>query len=185
MDQEIKKHTDDKMIHAIDSMKKDFTSIRTGRASVGLLDNVFVDAYGQSTKLNQSATLTTPDPKTIMIQPWDPKLIPEIEKAIQKADLGMTPSNDGKVVRLSIPDLTEERRKEFVKVAKKRAEDCKVSIRNIRREANDKLKKLEKDKELSEDDLKKSLDESQKMTDSYIKKVDEALTHKESEIMEV
>ena len=114
MDNEIKKSTDDKMTHAVDAMKKDFLSIRTGRASVGLLDTVNVEAYGQSQKLNQVATLSTPDPKTIMIQPWDPKLMGDIEKGIMKSDLGLTPVNDGKVVRINIPPLTEERRKEFV-----------------------------------------------------------------------
>jgi len=185
MNEEIRKSTEEKMKQAIEAMKKDFTTIRTGRASVGLLDNIIVDAYGSSQKINQTATLTSPDPRTIMIQPWDPKLIGEIEKAIMKSDLGLTPVNDGKVVRINIPPLTEERRKEFVKLAKKRAEDGKVAVRNMRRDGNDRLKKIEKDKEISEDELKKSLDEIQKMTDSYIKKIDEILVHKESEIMEV
>ena len=185
MEKEIKSSTDERMKQAVESLRKDFATIRTGRASVGLLDNVIVDAYGQSQKLNQTATLTTPDPKTIMIQPWDPKLMGDIEKAIMKADLGLNPVNDGKVVRINIPALTEERRKEFVKLAKKRTEEGKVGIRNTRRDANEKLKKIEKDKDISEDDLKKSLDEIQKMTDSYIKKLDETLEHKESEIMEV
>jgi len=185
MNEEIKKSTEEKMTHAVEALKKDFATIRTGRASIALLDNVTVEAYGASQKLNQTATLTTPDPRTIMVQPWDPKLIGDIERAIMKSDLGLTPVNDGKVVRINIPQLTEERRKEFVKVAKKRAEDGKVAVRNIRRDSNDKLKKIEKDKEISEDELKKSLDEIQKMTDSYIKKIDSTLEHKESEIMEV
>lgn len=185
MNEEIRNRTEEKMGHAIEAMKKDYSAIRTGRASVALLDNVMVEAYGATQKLNQTTTLTTPDPRTIMIQPWDPKLIGDIEKAIMKADLGLNPVNDGKVVRINVPPLTEERRKEFVKVAKKRAEEAKVEVRNIRRDGNDKLKKIEKDKEISEDELKKSLDEIQKITDSYIKKVDEVLEHKESEIMEV
>jgi len=185
MKDEIKKSTEEKMQHAIEAVKKDFATIRTGRASVALLDNVMVDAYGASQKLAQTATLTTPDPRTIMIQPWDPKLIGDIERAIMKADLGLTPVNDGKLIRINIPQLTEERRKEFVKVAKRRAEEGKVAVRNIRRDSNDRLKKIEKDKEISEDELKKSLDEIQKMTDSYIKKIDSTLEHKESEIMEV
>ena len=185
MDKEIRDDTDKKMKQAVESLKKDFATIRTGRASVALLDNVMVDAYGQSQKLNQTATLTTPDPRTIMIQPWDPKLMGDIEKAIMKSDLGLNPVNDGKVVRINIPPLTEERRKEFVKVAKKRTEEGKVAVRNTRRDANEKLRKLEKDKDISEDELKKALDEIQKMTDSYTKKLDETLEHKESEIMEV
>lgn len=185
MNDEIKNSTEEKMEHAVEALKKDFATIRTGRASVALLDNVMVDAYGSIQKLNQTSTLTTPDPRTIMIQPWDPKLIGDIERAIMKADLGLTPVNDGKAVRINIPQLTEERRKEFVKMARKRGEEGKVAVRNIRRESNDKLKKIEKEKEISEDELKKSLDEIQKMTDSYIKKIDSALEHKESEIMEV
>ena len=185
MEKEIRSSTEEKMKQAVESLKKDFATIRTGRASVALLDNVSVDAYGQSQRLNQVSTLTTPDPRTIMVQPWDPKLMGDIEKAIMKSDLGLNPVNDGKVVRINIPPLTEERRKEFVKLAKKRTEEGKVAIRNIRREANDKLKKIEKDKVISEDELKKSLDEIQKMTDSYIKRADDALEHKESEIMEV
>ena len=185
MNEEIKKKAAEKMDHAVDSLKKDYATIRTGRASVALLDNVMVDAYGAIQKLSQTATLSTPDPRTIVIQPWDPKLIASIEKAIMKADLGLTPVNDGKLVRINVPQLTEERRKEFVKVAKKRSEEGKVAVRNIRRETNDRLKKLEKDKEMSEDDLKKDLDEIQKMTDSYIKKMDDILEHKSAEIMEV
>jgi ribosome recycling factor len=185
MNEEIKNKTKEKMEQAVEALKKDYAVIRTGRASVALLDNVLVDAYGSSQKLNQTATLTTPDPRTIMIQPWDPKLIGDIEKAIMKADLGLMPVNDGKVVRINVPQLTEERRKEFVKVAKKRSEEGKVAVRNIRRDTNDRLKKLEKDKEMSEDELKKDLDEIQKMTDSYTKKIDGILEHKESEIMEV
>jgi ribosome recycling factor len=185
MNEDIRSRTEEKMGQAVEAMKKDFATIRTGRASVALLDGVMVDAYGSSQKLNQAATLTTPDPRTIMIQPWDPKLIGDMEKAIMKADLGLTPVNDGKVVRINVPPLTEERRKEFVKVARKRSEEGKVAVRNIRRDSNDKLRKLEKDKEMSEDELKKSLDEIQKMTDSYIKKIDGVLEHKESEIMEV
>lgn len=185
MNTEIKDTTVTKMKHAIESLKKDFATVRTGRASVALLDNINVNCYGASQKINQTATLTTPDSRQIMIQPWDPKLIGEIEKAIMKSDLGLTPMNDGKVIRINIPQLTEERRKELVKVVKKRSEDGKVAIRNIRRESNEKLKAQEKDKEISEDDLKKDLDEMQKLTDSYIKIIDETLEHKEKEIMEV
>lgn len=173
------------MEKAIDALKKDYASMRTGRASLALLDAIVIDYYGTATPLNQVAALSVPDPKTIAIQPWEQKIIGDIEKAIMKSDLGLNPTNDGKVIRVNIPALTEERRKQLVKVAKKRAEDAKVSVRGIRREINEELKKLEKEKHLSEDLVKKSLDEIQKLTDTYVKKVDEVLSHKENEIMEV
>jgi ribosome recycling factor len=185
MENELRKKTNERMQQTVDTLKKDFSTIRTGRASLALLDGITVDYYGTSTPLNQVATLNTPDPKQIVIQPWDPKVINEIERAILKSDLGLTPTNDGKLIRISIPPLTEERRKELVKVVKKRAEDAKVAVRNIRRDTNETLKKLQKDKEISEDELKKSLEEVQKITDSFTKKVDETLGHKEKEIMEV
>jgi len=185
MQKELKKEHEAKMASAIESLKKDFAAIRTGRASIALLDGIQVDYYGNPTALQQVASLSTPDSRQIVIQPWEPKIIPDIERAILKSDLDLTPANDGKLIRINIPPLTEERRKQLVKVVKKRSEEAKVSIRNIRRDLNDALKHLEKDKELSEDDLKKSLDEVQKMTDDYIKKVDEKLEHKEIEIMEV
>jgi ribosome recycling factor len=144
-----------------------------------------VEYYGSQSPINQVATLNVPDSRTISIQPWDPKVINEIEKAILRSDLGLTPTNDGKLIRINIPPLTEERRKQLVKVVKKRTEEAKVAVRNIRRDTNEQLKKLNKDKELSEDDLKKALEEIQKLTDSYIAKADEALKHKEDEIMEV
>ncbi len=170
---------------AIEAFKKDLGSIRTGRASLSLLDGIEVEYYGNPTPLNQVASLSTPDSRQIVIQPWDPKTISAIEKAILKSDLDLTPTNDGKVIRINIPPLTEERRKQLVKVVKKRAEEARVAIRNVRRDFNEELKKLEKNKEISEDELKKSLDEVQKLTDTYIKKVDERLEHKEKEIMEV
>jgi ribosome recycling factor len=185
MEKELRRRTDERMKKAIEVLKKEFASVRTGRASLALLDDIKVEYYGTSTPLNQVATLNIPDPKQITIQPWDQKAIQDIEKAILKSDLGLTPMNDGKVIRISIPPLTEERRKDLVKVVKKKGEEGKVAIRNIRRDANDSLKKLEKDKEISEDELKKALDEVQKMTDSYIKKVDETVEHKEQEVMEV
>jgi ribosome recycling factor len=185
MQKEIKKEHEDKMVSAIEALKKDFASIRTGRASLALLDGVQVDYYGNPTPLNQVSSLSTPDSRQIVIQPWEPKIIPDIERAILKSDLDLTPTNDGKLIRINIPPLTEERRKQLVKVVKKRAEEARVSIRNIRRDFNEALKKLEKDKEISEDDLKKSLDEVQKITDDFIKKIDEKLEHKEQEIMEV
>ena len=185
MEKEIQKSTELKMNEAIDALKKDFTTIRTGRATTALVDNVLVDYYGTPTKLAQCATVTTPDSKTILIQPWEPKLIQAIDKAIMKADLGLTPINDGKNVRISIPALTEERRKDLVKVIKKRTEEGRISVRNIRRDANDSLKKLEKDKSITEDELKKSLEEVQHLTDKFVKRVEETLEHKEKEIMEV
>ncbi|GAB4387326.1 MAG: ribosome recycling factor [Thermodesulfovibrionales bacterium] len=185
MEKEIKEKAVERMKGAIESLKKDFGSIRTGRASLALLEGITVDYYGSQSPLNQVATLNVPDSRTITIQPWEPKVLADIEKAILKSDLGLTPGNDGKIIRISIPPLTEERRRQLVKVVKKRAEEAKVAIRNIRRDANEALKKLNKDKEINDDDLKKALDEVQKLTDSFIAKSDETLSHKENEIMEV
>lgn len=185
MQKELKRENEEKMQASIEALKKDFGSIRTGRASLSLLDNILVVYYGNPTPLNQVSSLSTPDSRQILIQPWEPKTISDIERAILKSDLGLTPTNDGKLIRIAIPPLTEERRKQLVKVVKKRAEEAKISVRNIRRDFNEALKNLEKDKEINEDDLKKSRDEVQKLTDSYIKKVDEKLEHKEKEIMEV
>jgi len=170
---------------SIEALKKKFASVRTGRASLSLLDGLTVDYYGTVTPLQQLASLSVPDSRQIVIQPWEQKIIPEIEKAIMKSDLGLTPMNDGKLIRINIPALTEERRKQLVKVVKKEAEDAKVAVRNVRREINEDLKKLEKEKHVSEDEIKKEHDEVQKITDSFIKKVDELLEHKEKEIMEV
>ena len=185
MDTELKKKTQVEMEDSVAALKKNFAAIRTGRASMALVDHILVDYYGTPTILSQVASLSLPDSRTIMIQPWEPKIIQEIERAIMKSDLDLTPANDGKAIRINIPTLTEERRKDLVKLIKKRGEDGKVSIRNHRRDSNDALKKLEKEKEISEDDLKKSLDEIQKMTDEFIKKIDEVISHKEKEIMEV
>lgn len=185
MEKELKRKTIERMDSAIETLKKEFASIRTGRASLALLDNIKVDYYGNPTPLQQLASLSIPDSRQIAIQPWEQKIISDIEKAIMKSDLGLTPTNDGKVIRINIPPLTEERRKQLVKVVKKNSEDAKIAIRNIRRDTNEGIKKLEKEKHLSEDDTKNSLDEIQRLTDSYIKKVDEILMHKEKEIMEV
>lgn len=185
MEQELKRKTTERMAGAIEALKKEFASIRTGRASLALLDGIVVNYYGVSTPLQQLTSLSIPESRLIAIQPWDPKIIPDIEKAIMKSDLGITPVNDGRMIRIQIPPLTEERRKQLVKVVKKKAEDAKIAIRNIRRDTIDELKKLEKEKHLSEDDVKRSQDEIQKITDSYITKVDEVLSHKEKEIMEV
>jgi ribosome recycling factor len=185
MDKALKAKMEEKMEKAVESLKKDYGSIRTGRASLALVDGITVDYYGTQTPLNQVAALSVPDPKTIAIQPWEQKLIGDIEKAIMKSDLDLTPSNDGKLIRINIPPLTEERRKQLVKLVKKRAEECRVSVRNIRRDINEELKKMEKEEHVSEDETKKSLDDVQKITDSYIKKIEEVLDHKEKEIMEV
>jgi ribosome recycling factor len=158
--------------------------VRTGRASISLLDGIKVDYYGTQTPLNQLATLSVPEPRLITIQPWDATVIKEIEKAIMKSDLGLTPVNDGKIIRVSIPPLTEQRRVELVKVVKKMAETCKVSIRNHRRDFNEDLKQKKKDKEVSEDEFFKGQKEVQDITDDYIKKSDELTQTKEKEILE-
>ncbi len=175
----------EKMENAVASLHHDFGTIRTGRASPSFLDKVLVDYYGNKTPISQVANISVPDSRLILIQPWDVNLLPAIEKAIMVADLGVTPGNDGKVIRIAIPPLTEERRKEFVKLAKRMAEDTRVSIRNARRDGNDGLKKLEKDKEISEDESKKAHLQVQEVTDKYIANVDEILQHKEKDIMEV
>ena len=185
MQKELRKKTTERMDSALDALKKDFGVIRTGRASLVLLDGIMVDYYGTPTPLQQLASLGIPEAKQIVIQPWEQKIIPNIEKAIMKSDLGLTPMNDGRVIRISIPPLTEERRKQLVKVVKKKAEEARVTIRNIRRDTNDEMRKIEKEQHISEDEVKKFFDEIQKMTDSYISKVEEILKHKENEIMEV
>lgn len=166
-------------------LKSEFQKIRTGRASTSILDSVKVDYYGNLSSISQVATLAVPEPRTITITPWESKIIPAIEKAILNSNIGLTPSNDGKAIRLNLPPLTEERRKEIVKDLKKKAEEDKVALRNIRRDAMDRLKKLEKDKSITEDELKKSEKEVQEITKSFEAKVDEAVTHKEKEVMEV
>ena len=173
------------MEKAIESYRYDLSKIRTGRASLVLLDGVKVDYYGAPTPLNQVATLSVPEAKMIVIQPWEAKLIPEIEKAIQKSDLGLNPSSDGKVVRLTIPPLTEDRRRDLVKMVKKMAEDVRISIRNARREALELLKELEKEHEISEDDMHKHQKNIQTVTDEYIEKVDQIAAKKDKEVMEV
>lgn len=184
---EQQKKAEDKMNKALDVLRKEFATLRTGRASLGILEGIMVDYYGTPTHLNQVANMAVPDPRQITIQPWEPKMLGEIEKAILKSDVGITPSNDGKIIRLTIPPLTEERRHQIVKHAKKLAEDARVAIRNIRRDVNDEIKKKSKDKNahVSEDETKKLQDEIQKTTDSHIKKIDELLAHKEKEILTV
>jgi ribosome recycling factor len=175
----------DKMDKSVDSFKKELAKVRTGRASLAILDGIHVDAYGSSMSLNQVGSLTIPESRLIVIQPWDPQLLPAIEKAILKSDIGLNPMSDGKVVRLSIPQLTQERRKDLVKSLKKIAEEFRVAIRNIRREAIEILKKQKKDKEISEDELFKYQDEAQGETDVFVKKIDDATAAKEREVMEV
>ncbi len=175
----------DNMEKGIAALEKSFSKVRTGRASIALLDGIRVEYYGTQTPLNQVATLSVPESRLIVISPWDSSVIGLIEKAIQKSDLGLMPSNDGKVIRLSIPALTEERRKELVKVVKKMSEESKVNIRNIRRDANEQLKDLKKDNTLSEDELFRHQEEVQKVTNKYIEKVDQVLAMKEKEIMEI
>jgi len=188
MMEEIKKvmsESEQSMKKVIEAAKRDFSALRTGRANTSILDRVTVEYYGVETPLNQVANISVPEARMILIQPWEKTILPEVEKAIQRADLGLNPSNDGAVIRLVIPQLTEERRKELVKIAKKEAEEKRIAVRSIRRDANEQLKKLEKDGTLSEDENKKGLDEIQKLTDSYIVKIDQLLEAKEAEIMEV
>ena len=175
----------DKMDKSLDAFKHELTKIRTGRASLSILDGIKVEAYGSSLPLNQVGTLTIPESRQIVIQPWDPQVMPAVEKAILKSDLGLIPVNDGKVIRINIPQLTEERRKELVKVVKRVAEEYRGAVRNHRREAIDSLKKLKKNKEISEDEQFKLQDEAQKETDSYIANIDNVATDKENEVMEV
>lgn len=174
-----------KMEKCIEALRKDMGRIRTGRASLTLLEGVRVNYYGVPTPLSQVASLSVPESRMISIQPWDSKIIGEIEKAIQKSDLGLNPLSDGKIVRINIPPLTEERRKELVKVVKRMEEECKVAMRNIRRDANEQLKTAKKDKDLSEDDQFKYQDEVQKLMDKSIEKSEEVVKAKEKEILEV
>jgi ribosome recycling factor len=175
----------DRMKKALENLDQDYKKLRTGRASVALVDGIRVEYYGASTPLSQLATLTIPEPRTIMIQPWDTSVIGEVEKAILKSELGLTPMNDGKVIRINIPMLTADRRKELVKLAKKMAEESKVAVRNIRRDVNEMIKDLKKEKEISEDEGFKAQEETQKITDDFIKKVDEVYSTKEKEILEI
>ncbi|RJE49157.1 MULTISPECIES: ribosome recycling factor [unclassified Dehalobacter] len=176
---------EEKMHKTEEVLKKDLASVRAGRANPAVLDKVSVDYYGTPTPINQLANVSVPDPRMITIQPWDKSSIKDIEKAILKSDLGLTPSNDGVVIRLNIPQLTAERRAEIVKTVKKKAEDAKVAVRNIRRELIDEIKQLEKDKTVSEDDSKKGQEKAQKLTDKIVKDIDDILEKKEKEIMEV
>ena len=184
MIESIYQETRDNMGKSIDALKNEFNRVRTGRASLAILDGIRVDYYGTLTPLNQMATLAVPESRLITLQPWDVSVIKEVEKAILKSDLGITPSNDGKIIRISIPPLTEERRKELVKVINKISEDHKIAVRNIRRDSNELLKGLKKDGDISEDDAFKAQDQVQKITDEYIKLIDDVNKDKEKEILE-
>lgn len=177
--------TEHKMERSLAALRKDLSRIRTGRASLALLEGITVDYYGTPTPLSQMTTLAVPESRLITIQPWDRSQMGLIEKAIQRSDLGLTPANDGKIIRLSIPPLTAERRKELVKQVKKIGEEAKIALRNVRREGNDALKEREKAKQISEDDWRRSQEQMQKLTDRYITQVDDILTAKEHEILEV
>jgi ribosome recycling factor len=177
--------TEERMMAAVDAFREELGRLRTGRASLALLDGITVEYYGAQTPVNQVASLSVPDPTTIMIAPWEPKVLADVERALLKSNLGLTPNNDGKVIRLSIPALTEERRKELVKLAHESAEQSRNSIRQVRRDSNDTIKRLEKDKEISEDQMHDGLDSVQKLTDAYVSKINEILDGKEKEIMEV
>lgn len=179
------KDTKDRMTKSIHALEEELNTIRTGRASAALFERIKVEYYGNPTPLNQVATISVPEARLVVIQPWDKGIINEIEKAIQKSELSVNPSNDGKVIRINIPPLTEERRKEYVKVAKNMAEQCRVAVRNIRRDANEELKKAQKAGDISEDDEKRAMEEVQKLTDDYVEKVGEALEAKEKEILEI
>ena len=176
---------EERMKKTLASLKEGYAALRTGRASPALFDKIRVDYYGEKSPLNQVANISTPEARLIVIQPWDKALIGEIEKAIRSSELSLNPSNDGKVIRIAIPPLTEERRKDLVKQAKAQAEQGRVAVRNIRRDGNEELKKLLKDKELTEDEEGKAAEELQKLTDASIKQIDKILEEKESEIMEV
>ena len=179
------KENEVKMDKTLASLKTDLNKIRTGRASLSLFDDIRIDYYGAPTPLSQVATLAVPEPRLITIQPWDTSITSEIEKAILKSELGLTPSSDGKIIRLPIPRLTEERRKDLVKVVKKMAESAKVALRNLRREANEQLKGFEKNKKISQDQLHQLMEKVQISTDKYIEKIDAALAAKEKEILEI
>jgi ribosome recycling factor len=183
MKAEIIKEMQRKMDRALEVLGQDFSRIRTGRASVALLEGIKVDAYGTAMPISQVASLAAPEPRLLTVQPWDTGLMSDLEKAILRSDLGLTPSNDGKIIRIPIPPLTTERRKELVKSTKKMTEESKVALRNLRRDANEQLKELKKDKLISEDETFKAQEEVQKATDEYIKKLDTLAAEKEKEIM--
>jgi len=183
--QDVVKDLEARMQAAVDLLTREFSGVRTGRANTALLDSVRVDAYGTPTPISQMASLSVPDPRTLVIQPWDTSQIAAIEKAILKSDLGLTPGNDGKIIRLTMPTLTEERRKQLAKTVGKLAEEARVAVRNIRRDANDRLKALAKDKKVSQDEERRGHDQIQKSTDKFVARVDELTKKKEQEILSI
>ena len=185
MFEELMTELEERMDKALDALKDEFATIRTGRANVSLLEGLTVDYYGVPTPVTQVATVTVPEPRLLMIQPWDKSLLHAVEKAIQQSDLGLAPNNDGAIIRLNIPQLTEERRKDLVKVVHKRTEEARVAIRNIRRDGNDSLKKMEKQDGVSEDAVKSAMDKVQELTESKMTIIDELMAAKEKDVMEV
>jgi ribosome recycling factor len=185
MIEEVLEETRERMEKSLGAFKRELAGIRTGRATTTLLDSVRVDAYGQQMPLNQVASVSVPESRLILVQPWDRTIVSDVEKAIHKSDLGLVPNTDGNVIRLVIPPLTEERRHDLVKIVRKQAEEARVSVRNVRRDANDSLKKAQKDGAISEDDSHKAMDEVQELTDKYVDQIDKTLKSKEDEIMEV
>ena len=185
MSSEVMTELEDKLKKSLAALKKDFSKLRTGVASVSLLEDIKIEYYNQPTPLNQVAAIGVPDSRTITIQPWDNTIIGDIEKAIQKSDLGVNPMSDGKAIRLSFPKLTEERRKELTKLGSKMLENTRVAMRNVRRDINEKLKKMEKDKAISQDDLKKRQEDVQKMTDKHIEMAEKLFSEKEKEILSI
>ena len=182
---DIRKGAEQKMQRSIDAFKNDLSKIRTGRAHTGLLDHIQVDYYGSPVPISQVANLTLIDARTIGVQPWEKKMVPVVEKAIRDSDLGLNPATQGDVIRVPMPALTEERRRELTKVARSEAETAKIAVRNLRRDANEQLKKLVKDKEISEDDERRAGDDVQKLTDKFVSEIDKLVTTKEAEIMTV
>lgn len=183
--EDVIKEAEERMKKCVLETKNAFNTLRTGRATPALLEKIFVDYYGAPTPINQLANITVPEARLIVIQPWDKSVLPEIEKAIMKSDLGINPTSDGEVVRLAIPPLTEERRLELVKIVKKKAEDGRVAVRNVRREANDEIKSAQKEGLISEDELKKAQERVQKLTDKYIKEIDMLLAEKEKDVIQI
>jgi ribosome recycling factor len=183
--QDVLKDAEDRMKKSVEALQRELAAIRTGHAHVGLIDHVKVEYYGTETPLNQMATVAAPEARLITIQPWDRTALPAIEKAIQKSDLGLTPSNDGAIIRLPIPPLTEQRRKDMIKLVHSRAEEGRVAVRNIRRDAVEKLRRMTHEKEMGEDDQKKGHDQLQKLTDRYVGVIDQRGKEKEAELMEV
>ena len=184
MIEEIHQEVKDGMQSTLDSLVKEYAGVRTGRATTALVDGILVDYFGAQAQLKQLATISVPESRLIVIQPWDKSVAPEVEKAIQRSNLGLNPVSDGTVIRIPVPPLTEERRRDLVKVVKKSAEDRRIYVRNVRRDGNDLLKQMEKDKEISEDDNRRAQERIQKLTDEFIRKVDEAAAKKEKEVME-